>query len=750
LNESNLPEAGADQADLRAPVSPEAIRAQLNQILTSQEFAHAESLKRFLHHAVEQVLQGRGDRLKEYALGVELFGRGESFDPRLDPIVRVQAGKLRSRLQQYYSAEGRADQVLIEFPKGGYVPLFRRPDAVSVMESRPAAGRPRRRTLLAAGVLVSAALAVAVAWLKSGAPSPPAVFTQLTFATGATSAFPAISREGKILAFASDRDEGGNLDIYIQAIGLGGPVRLTSHGATERQPDISPDGTRIAFQSGRDGGGIYVLSLLSREEKRIAERGFLPRFSPDGNWVSFQGDNKLFVVPSNGGQAREIPSDLRAGRLPLWTPDGKHLLALVGGGEGGEPEFDWRIVPLSGGRSWSAEARETFRRHRLGTSRYPPTPGDWIADHLIFSAGQGETAALWRIPMSKKTWRVAGAPQRLTSGPGSHTWPRAAAETKGPPRVVFTNENITTHIWALSMDPDRPQAGGELRQITRDASLRLGEWGSSSQLSADGTRLVFCSARSGNPDVWLKDLQNGVETSLATNPWPEEQPLMAPDGAKVAYVSREKPGPTVYVAGTAGGRAEKVCESCGSPLDWTADGRRMLLAAGHPPRLLALDLAAGERRKALAGLKYTLREAALSPDGLWIAIRADGLEDGGPFLAPFRALTVAQPAEWIRLVELRGASGLRWSPSGRWIYFFSRRDGFHCIWAQALHPRSKRPLGSPTPVYHFHRYQRHPSSDSGMSIAVDKLSFWLGESASSIWMIEISPLGSAPLTVNAP
>jgi serine/threonine-protein kinase len=99
--------------------------AQLSRILASKVFRQADRLKRFLTFIVEETLAGRGERLKEFVVGVEVFGKDNSFDPRNDPIVRVQARRLRSQLTAYYREEGAGDELIIELPKGGYAPVFR-------------------------------------------------------------------------------------------------------------------------------------------------------------------------------------------------------------------------------------------------------------------------------------------------------------------------------------------------------------------------------------------------------------------------------------------------------------------------------------------------------------------------------------------------------------------------------------------------------------------------------------------------
>ena len=122
--------------------SAKVIRQQLDRILSSATFQQAERLKRFITFIVTEAAAGRSDELKEYVVGVQVFGKEPSFDPRTDPIVRVQARRLRARLSRYYHDEGQHDELVIELPKGGYAPLFKPRDG------RPAS-RPSLTTALA-------------------------------------------------------------------------------------------------------------------------------------------------------------------------------------------------------------------------------------------------------------------------------------------------------------------------------------------------------------------------------------------------------------------------------------------------------------------------------------------------------------------------------------------------------------------------------------------------------------------------
>jgi adenylate cyclase len=100
------------------------IERQLERILKSPSFRKCIQLSRFLRFAVDQAVAGSNGASKETLIGVEIFGRPPDYDPGSDPVVRVEARRLRVKLAEYYSGEGREDPVRIELPKGGYLPQF--------------------------------------------------------------------------------------------------------------------------------------------------------------------------------------------------------------------------------------------------------------------------------------------------------------------------------------------------------------------------------------------------------------------------------------------------------------------------------------------------------------------------------------------------------------------------------------------------------------------------------------------------
>jgi TolB-like protein/Tfp pilus assembly protein PilF len=162
--------------------STEACRAQLQRVLDSPDFNVSDRDRRFLAFVVGESLAGRADRIKAYTIAVEVFGRGAGFDPKTDPIVRVEAGHLRRALDRYYRGAGRSDPIVITIPKGGYAPLFNpNPNDEGVPHDAPQATDTRARrlwrtapvmALVLLAFLAGAGTAAAVLSRVRGSPAP--------------------------------------------------------------------------------------------------------------------------------------------------------------------------------------------------------------------------------------------------------------------------------------------------------------------------------------------------------------------------------------------------------------------------------------------------------------------------------------------------------------------------------------------------------------------------------------------------
>src|SRR6266576_2200058 len=128
-------DAAANQGDRP---SPEQVREQLDRILRSGSFRNAPALQRLLQYVTSKSAEGRLTHLKEYTIGIDVFGRGNSYDPKIDPVVRVEMHRIRQKLKEYYQNEGVGDPIFVEIPTGHYVP--------SIVLRTPAIERPRVRT----------------------------------------------------------------------------------------------------------------------------------------------------------------------------------------------------------------------------------------------------------------------------------------------------------------------------------------------------------------------------------------------------------------------------------------------------------------------------------------------------------------------------------------------------------------------------------------------------------------------------
>ncbi len=134
---------------------PQAVRQQLKRLLENDLFSHAPRQCRFLTHIVEATIGGESERLSQFAIGFQVFDRDETFDPSTDAIVRVEAGRLRSKLSEYYGGPGRDDPILITLPRGGYSVSFEQRGAVQASTST-SGSQPTRANPVVAVLLVLA------------------------------------------------------------------------------------------------------------------------------------------------------------------------------------------------------------------------------------------------------------------------------------------------------------------------------------------------------------------------------------------------------------------------------------------------------------------------------------------------------------------------------------------------------------------------------------------------------------------
>jgi hypothetical protein len=271
----------------------------LEKVLSSGTFHGASRSAKLLRFLVQETLAGRSDRLKDYTLGAEALGRGDDFDPRTDPIARVEASRLRSRLDLYYATEGRSDSIRITLPKGGYVPVFERrsvaeSDADISGESPTEAiakTEGKSRFLRVAGAFVVLAAVVLIVWLVRPTPE---------------------NRQPIETPFA----------VAIETPSTTDPLSLA----------LSPDGRAIVFVATSEGNAKLWLrsmdSTTSVHPLTGTDRASLPFWSPDGRSVGFFADGQLKRIDLESGLIRSLTRAIvPAGGA--WNRDGTIIFPLV-------------------------------------------------------------------------------------------------------------------------------------------------------------------------------------------------------------------------------------------------------------------------------------------------------------------------------------------------------------------------------------------------------------------------------------
>ncbi len=610
---------------------------------------------------------------------------------------------------------------------------------------RPMGGRKRSAALVMAGAILLLVAAAVLFRLFVFKTEKKAEFetNRLTFDSGLTTT-PAFSPDGKMVAYASDREGDGTLDLWIQQVSGGKPLRLTDHPGNDWFPDFSPDGTKIVFRSERDGGGIYVIDTpLGGEARRIADRGTQPRFSPDGSLVSYvvipaSLDTqlfKVFVVPAKGGTPRAVLPKFRfisvnTGAGPVWSPDGTALL-FSGASESDPTSSDWWVVRVEGG-----EAIRTHAVANLALSPYVQFPYAWRGTDVYFVSGTTiEGVNIFRVSIDPKSRRIAGPALPITSGPGM----KIMVSVLGNGSLVYAHTTAIMDAWSIDARPDEGSVAGGFRKITQDLMQKFYP-----SVSRDGKKIAFAAfggLQNTRIEVRLKDLLSGRETVLPSQGQSTSfalNPRLSPDGTMLAFRD--------FVAGKwhtfilpAGSMSPTDVGETGrvwdffSPPDW-------VLVQTKPNALAKRNIKTGEMTPALELSAGFFNDGHLSADNRWVAFRT-GLPDGRAAIsvAPLGP-GPASPREIVSIIESdHFLSNPRWSPNGRFVYYLSERSGCCGLYAQKLDPQTKKPLGQARAVFFTqgeHVNLNFPRGLGFIDVAADKIVFAVDEITSNIFLVK--------------
>jgi Tol biopolymer transport system component len=655
------------------------VRDQLARVLASSAFTRSGRMQQFLRFIVVKVLEGQHDVLKESYIGTTVFDREPSYDPKVDPIVRVEARRLRSKLESYYQNEGHADPVIIRVPKGGYLPVFEAavPPATSgegsnqaayldtAIEpaSAPASATPARpqqafwkRYALtfvfgAATLFLAIILAVIGARWMFHRPHQTRIVPITSFLGQELD--PAASPDRKHLAFSWNGNN-NNYDIYIKNLETGEVKRLTNSPAQDLRPAWSPDGRDIAFlQMSPEHSRVMIIPALGGPERAVGEihnavnvwkadasqvyRSLGPAWSEDGRalFVTDQlgapNTNGLYLWPLGYGERRQLTRAPEGSNdfYPALSPDG-HMLGFVR--QTSNSAADVFVLAL---RTGTLRQLTSAKRGVLGLT--------WDLDgrSIIYSTNRSGVYNLWRMPLERDV------PVQLTTNSTEATDP--SISRNGTLNFVDTIQN--TNIWRLDL------SAGNATQHATAPLISSSRKNNSPQYSPDGKRIAFVSDRSGSWELWISNSDGTDSRQITFFRGPMlGTPHWAPDGKWIAFDARPQGHSAIYLISPDHG-TQKLLESNAFEErmpSWSHDGQWLYFNSdrGGKIQLWKMHLADGTTCPLTQRTAYDNFE---SPDGRFVYFLSNGpgvwrVSTDGANEAPVPELHSIEPSRYLALV----------------------------------------------------------------------------------------------------
>jgi Tol biopolymer transport system component len=552
------------------------VRAELARVLASELFTRSERLSAFLTFIVERTLAGEGDSLKEHVLAIALYGKGADFNTAADPIVRVDARRLRDRLREYYAGVP-AGGIVISVPRGAYTPVFhvvappagsqgasshRQPGSQATVGHPGSKGQiPKRWWMAAAAVVLLGAIGLGVMRLARGDRLEPPRLLTTTSMPGAEEN-PALSSDGNFVAFSW----GGSAptdspDIWIKAVDGDAARRLTdTPGVMEKYPRWSPDGQFVAFTRYVKGRpSILRMSALGGREEMIAEGIGDADWSPDGKSIvgvarTAEGRSALARhVLETGARQQLTEAPEGFGELhPAVSPDGR-TVAFSRSGERRSAVF---LVPISGGK---VEPLGEWTSGVIGGIEWTPDGRE-----LLVARPAPSGRRLMRIAVDKPGTEVA-----VAGIPYESIAPSVSGVRRGGSfrlAVVSGHQDVGLRL----VDLQAPQNEGRITGDTQfcDAS-RLDSPG---RFSPDGREVAFTSAGSGSQQVWVASLDGTAprmvtqfqDASVSLGSW-------SPDGRWLAVDATIGNRTHVYIVPVNGGPVRRLTKG-----RWSVKSSRVL------------------------------------------------------------------------------------------------------------------------------------------------------------------------------
>jgi len=459
----------------------------------------------------------------------------------LDKIVQRCLRKDRDRRYQHMSDLKVALQDAKEESNSG---------VASAIAAKPEARTSSRLPLYAAAAIVILFAAGAAWWKWGRTPTPPPKVTPLT-STG-TAYSPAFSADGKLMTYSAAGAD-GNIDVYVQQLGAGNPLRLTTDPAADVNPVFSPDGRYVAFTR---RGTLMLIPALGGSERELGV-GMGPDFSPDGKTIAIATRDSaatplsIFLVSVETGQKKRLtfPPGATADVSPRFSPDGRSI-AFARSLSAQSVELD--TVPVGGGEV----------KRVAGDNRQIDGLG-WMpaGDEIVYATRRlGRPEELWRVVAS------GGTPQPVAET-GENAYSPAVSRTDK--RLAYVRENYDENIWQLDLAQGKV-AGPQKKLIASTWQDNAPHY------SPDGKKIAFASDRSGSYEIWVSNSDGSGPVQLTSQGGHSGSPRWSPDGRRIAFDASVNGSADIFAIDAGGGVPRRITTSpanghARSVPSWSAD-----------------------------------------------------------------------------------------------------------------------------------------------------------------------------------
>ncbi len=538
--------------------------------------------------------------------------------------------------------------------------------ATPIREKDPLATRLRKRWPMAAAVVFALlASSLLTAWVRR--PEPRAITSERYLTYSGHDFSPAVSPDGKLIAFASSRD--GKQRIWLKQVAGGSEVALTPGG--DDFPRFAPDSSAIVYIHAEPGqrGELWRVPVVGGEPRKILDDVGSADFSRDGKRIAFTRNGNgvartdLWIADADGSNARELARTDIGTAHPRWSPDGKSIA----------------VVTPRGGRVMQSVILFDALTGTAKTLTSPPKAGEvssvvWTADgrHIIYVRAEsveavvGSSAKIVRHDVRSDTSEVIGW--------SSHNG--VVLDLLADGRIVLDSRSPRDNLREI---------GGETEKwVTRgNSSDRQPAY------SPDGKALLFTSNRSGNLDLWLTTIDGVVRrvTDDASEDW---DPAFTPDGKKIVWSSGRSGNLEIWIANADGTGAKQISRDGVDAENPPATRDGWIVYNSFNPQKAGIWKVRADGTQATHLVKARTSLPEVSPDGQYVSY----LADSRTAQAKIRVARVSDGTDMGVAIPIRGirrTSAIlgrsRWMPDGKAIAFLAQNEeGLNGVFVQDFVP----------------------------------------------------------------